>query len=162
MPQHFFDLSVCSDSSKLSVNMIAETCEICSFQSDVFKQDAFCSPGGNDVSCDFSSTSVDGGEMVTSHDGRLTSSIWYDECSHGTTLCNGECSHGTTLCNGECSHGTTLFSIDECVFSSTNSIEFVSCTTSTSCCQYELCTLCKLDDQDHYNRCVFSWWILHV
>ena len=114
--------------------MISETCETCSFQVDVFKQHAFLSPGGNDVSCDFSSALFDGGEMVTSHDARLTRSI----------------------CNDECSHGSTLFPIGECVCSSTNSNEFVACTTSTSCCQYELCTLCKLDDQDHYNRCVFS------
>ena len=38
----------------------------------------------------------------------------------------------------------------------TNSVEYISCSTPTSCCQYELCTLCKLDDQNHYNRCVFS------
>ena len=73
--------------------------------------------------------------MVTSHDGGLTSSICNDECSHDDT---------------------TLFPIDECICSSTNSIEYVPCTTSTSCCQYELCTLCKLDDEGHYNRCVFS------
>ncbi len=44
IPQHFFDLSVCSDFSKLSVNVISEVFEMCNC--DVGSHDRFdlCEP----------------------------------------------------------------------------------------------------------------------
>ena len=119
-PSHFFDLSVCSDFSRLSVNMVSEMMETCS-QLISHEHGAFCEPEGNDFDSSLHG-SYDAGDV------RLSRSSRSDECLHYVSTS----------------------SIDECICSSINSAEFIPCNDSTACCGYELCTLCKLDDFDHF------------
>ena len=56
--------------------------------------------------------------------------------------------------NDECFQDAAFSSVDDCTYSFTNSVEFIPCSSMTSCCEYELCTLCKLDDYDHFNNVV--------
>ena len=123
-PSHFFDLSVCSDFSRLSVNMVSETIETCS-QLISHEHGAFCEPEGNDFDSSLHG-SYDAGDL------RLSRSSRSDECLHYVSTS----------------------SIDECICSSINSAEFIPCNDATACCGYELCTLCKLDDYDHFSNIV--------
>ena len=106
IPQHFFDLPVCSDFSRLSVSVISEVFETCN--DDVSHQDQFdlCEPGGNDIAGSLRG-SIDSG------DSRLSMPSYDDECFQDSTIA----------------------SIDECICSSTNSIEFISRSSMTSCCE---------------------------
>ena len=119
-PSHFFDLSVCNVFSRLNVNMISETVETCS-QVISHEHSAFCEPGRNVFTRALRGSDDDS-------DSRLSRSLRSDECFHYTAVSP----------------------IDECIYSSTNSVEFVPCGDATGYCGYELCTLCKLDDYDHF------------
>ena len=120
-PQYFFDLSVCSDFSRLSVNAVSEVVE-------VFK-------------CDDGRDHFDLLDPETSSD-----------ASGGSIDC-GDLQHCLQTVGDECFQDS-LHCSDECMHSSTNNIEFISCPSSTCCCEYSLCTLCKLDDCDHFNHTV--------
>ncbi len=121
----FFDLSVCSDFSKLSVNVISEVFETCDCDLDFHSRRDLFEPGGDDI-IGTHHGSIGLGDL------RLPVTSYYDECSQDSTVAY----------------------TDDCMCSSTNNIEFISCSPMTSCCEYELCTLCKLDDFEHFSSIV--------
>ena len=96
IPQHFFDLSDGSDFSRLSVNVISEVFEMCNDDVSFHDRIDLCEPGGNDIAGSLRG-SMDSG------DSRLPMSSYDDECFQDSTIA----------------------SIDECICSSTNSIEFI-------------------------------------
>ena len=117
-PQYFFDLSVCSDFSGLSVNAVSD---VVVSRFDVGCHDHFdlLDPG--------SSSDVSGGSI---DDGGLQRGMQTVGDQDG------------------------LHCLDECKYSSTSDIEFISRSLSTCRCEYSLCTLCKLDGCDHFNNSV--------
>ncbi len=122
---HVVTTIVCSDSSRLSVNGISEVLETCSDDVSFHNQVDLCEPGGDDIPGSLRG-SIDSGDW------RLSMPSYDDECFQDSKIA----------------------SIDGCVCSSTNSIEVISCSSMTSCCEYELCTLCKLDDYEHFSSVV--------
>ena len=69
-----------------------------------------------------------------------------DDCHNHFNLPDPESS--SDVSGGLIDHGR-LGCADECKYSSTCNIEFVSCPSPTCRCEYSLCTLCKLDDYEH-------------
>ena len=71
----------------------------------------------------------------------------------GGLIDDGELQCGLQTVGDECSQDV-LHCVDECKYSSTSNIEFMSCSSPTCRCEYSLYTLCKLDDYDHFNNIV--------
>ena len=120
-PQYFFDLSVCSDFSRLNVNAVSEVVDVSKYD-DCHNHFNLLDP---ESSSDVSGGLIDDGEL---------------QC--GLQTVGDECSQDVLHC------------VDECKYSSTSNIEFMSCSSPTCRCEYSLYTLCKLDDYDHFNNIV--------
>ena len=71
----------------------------------------------------------------------------------GGLIGDGELQCDLQTVGDECSQDV-LHCVDECKYSSTSNIEFMSCSSPTCRCEYSLRTLCKLDDYDHFNNIV--------
>jgi len=71
----------------------------------------------------------------------------------GESMDWGELQCGLQAVGDECFQ-EVLHCLDECKHSSTSDIEFISRPSPTCCCEYSLCTVCKLDDCDHFNNIV--------
>ena len=71
----------------------------------------------------------------------------------GGLIGDGELQCDLQTVGDECSQDV-LHCVDECKYSSTSNIEFMSCSSPTCRCEYSLYTLCKLDDYDHFNNIV--------